>query len=439
MGVSTKSFLFEAGRRFIGAILGLLILRRPLAEFLQAQVDFSYRPGVDIWILTALFFLGMLLVVLPQKIESSRRYQILVLGGVMLVVFIPMAVGWPLPAFSGMTLILFAVSLRSSRYGGKIDFGEDVPRLLIIYLVLQGAAGIAGERGAAPGEILLFLLLIPLCAFLFKLKPEEFKDRASAFKIILPFYGVILILAGLLSRFIEIPLSGVESVMAFLQNIYFTLVEMIALPLSYLVIPIYRIISLFEIEDRESIQPEGEEGIYVEPGEARAEFQETAEEMFSSGPLAAILVILFVIITVWLIRRYLPSPSQDDEAVKEERENLAGRDLLQSDIQNLWTGMRSKLQRRKTVEPDYDLSSPCERVRYSYFLFLKSIQGRISRSPAASPREYYSQLCREEDLQHLTSLMRRLTGLYEKARYGQEISPEEAKEAEKIKDEILEE
>ena len=426
-----RSNLISIINKFIFSGIILLILRNPAAVVISELQDFNYYFGIEIWIFLALSGFGVGNFIINEAITEQRKQQLISIMLVILAALIPILLAWPAAFFLTFSLILYMLSLRGNMYESRVDFSTDLPWMLLIYLlsiVLAGRMGVV----TALGEVVLFMLLVILLGIMLQLRKDKFESSLSAFKILLPFFTFLLIIALLLSVPFNIPIfSGIVALVNLMIDGVFVLIDLALVPISYLVIVFYYIIrwlqSIFGGEP-EIIE---ELGGFEEAPEDQFELAETASESAAGNIAGIIIIVLLGFLAFWMLKKYLNYREGTEEDVREVRENLDAAELFKRDVKNLFNNLRSRFG-SKSQKPEYNMEDPCEQVRYFYYSFLQKAARTTSRSPGVSPRQYCENLAQNKVWQQNYTSLGRLTKLYEKARYGQEITREEAEEAEML-------
>ena len=421
--------------KFLLAGFWLLVLRHPASGLLVDLEGFVPGAEMDYWIFGGLALLSLGTHLIDNSRLSDRLQQLFSLVLPAAVALIPVVLGWPPVAFIVFTLILYILAIRGSMYGGRVDFSTDLPWILLIYL---GAVYAGSRLGQTPAlyEVFLFIFLIIWHGVMLQLGEDKFSDTPTAFKTLFPFFAVLVLASLLLALPFNLPIAAAFlALVDLIGSAFFALVDLILWPVAYLVLPVYYLFrflqGLFggepEVLEQMMELDEGEEMV--------SEFQETAGESSASGLLAVVIIALLLIFALWLLRRYLGYEEREEGYVKEEREDLGAASLFREDVKNLISGVRDRFRRKS--EPDYDRQDPCQRVRYCYYSLLKNWQDFKPRPRGASPRRYFELLTGAEDPplledEDISKQLWQLTRLYEDARYGGEVSEEEAGRAEEI-------
>ena len=430
-----RSNLISIINKFIFSGIILLILRNPATVIISELQGFYYSFEVEIWIFLVLSGFGVGNFIINTAITEQRRQQIISILLVVIAALIPILLSWPAAFFLAFSLILYIVSLRGNMYDSRVDFSTDLPWILLIYLLSVIGAGRLGEVPAL-GEIVLFMLLVILLGIMLQLKKDKFASSLSAFKILLPFFTFLLIMALLLSVPFNIPIfAGFIALVNNMIDGVFALIDLVFVPISYLVLVFYYIFRWLQSVFGGEPEVMEELGGMEDAPEEQFEMVETASESAAGNILGFIIIVLLVFIAFWLLKKYLNYGEEKEEGVKEVRENLDASELFKRDVKNLFHNLRSRFV-GESQRPEYNMEDPCQKVRYFYYSFLQKAATTTSRPPGISPRQYCENLAQNRAWEQSYNSLRRLTELYEKARYGQEITREEVKTAEQLWEEI---
>ncbi len=430
-----RSNLISIINKFIFSGIILLMLRNPLVIMIAELEGFSPAVEVEIWVFLTLSWFGIGNLIVNRMIKNKLRQQISIILLLVSAAIIPIWLAWPYAFFLTLTLILYIISLRGNMYDSRIDFSTDLPWILFFYLLLLVAAG---SLGAVPalGEVILLILLVILFGIFLQIKQEKFASSASAFKIFLPFFAFLLIIAFVLSLPFNIQVySAIITLGNYIYEGIFGLIDLIFVPVSYLVLVVYYIVRWLQRIFGGEPEIMEELGGFEEAPEEQLELAEPASETVAGNVAAIIFIILLGIFAWWFLQKYLNYGAEKNEDVIETRENLDAARLFKQDAKNFFNNLRSRLS-WEDKEPQYELNDPCQKVRHIYYSFLQKAEATTFRSPGASPRQYCEQLTEQEIWREYKSALHRLTRLYEKARYGEKVTVEEVETAEQLWREI---
>ena len=159
-------------------------------------------------------------------------------------------------------------------------------------------------------------------------------------------------------------------------------------------------------------------------------------DRFPGGIFSTIIQILLVVLAVYFIYRAVRGREKTETEVQqgmtEQRESVFETKKLKDSFFAFWKSFKEKVVGQK--HPNYDRDDPVQIVRECYYKFLISAQSICEFKLTYTPEEYLKKIEKRfvsisESEEKELSYIKKLTELYNRARYGENISREEANAA----------
>ena len=403
-------------------------MRTPAEVYAIDILDFNFNFQVEVWLITFLFMAGTWAVIsqenyFDQGLLVGLGYLILIAAGSGVAYFF----GWNLELFIPLAVLLTVASLRQAFYGNRVEYSDDIPRLILIYLFsLLISYNFHGE--VLIWQVFLFFIMILAQAVTIKIDKKKLEDGfTGSYGPMLIFFIIMIFAAIIFAIPFQLPLIEVVRTIAgqfyqFIRPVLYYL----TLGIFYLFYPVMLFIRwIFS-----NFSPEGQEGEAQFGPRTPEDTAEQVQEFLETPdiPLAEIVtVIILIIIGIYLIKRLTKSGTGDNNYLLEERESLSAPKMFLNDLGQLWNKVKAGLSRKK--KPEYDMNQPCQAVRFYYYKFSQLAAKDLLREKNLSARDYKDELIYNAGWQEERLELDNLISIYEKARYKEEVDVEEVEKA----------
>lgn len=415
------NILFNAG-------LWYLILRIPAEVYARDILNFSFTFQVEIWLIAFLVSTGLWAVIsqklyFDQSLTVGLGYLFLIAAGSTAAYYL----NWNLELFIPLSILLTVVSLRQAFYGNRVEYSDDIPRLIFIYLFsILIAYNFQGE--VLIWQVFSFFILILAQAVNFKVDKKKLgKGLTASYGPMLIFFMIMVFAAIVFAIPFQLPLLEVVRVIAGqVYQIIRPVLYYLTLGIFYLLYPVILFIRwLFSNFSSENQNGEAQFGPRT-PQDNADYLQEAIET--PAIPLAEIVtVIVLLIIGVYLIKKLTKSGTAEENYLSEERENLSAPKMFVHDLGQLFNKLKANLSRNNKIH--YDLDQPCQAVRFYYYKFSQLAAKDLIKEKNLSARDYKDELIYNAGWQFEKPELDNLISIYEKARYKEEVETEEVKKA----------
>ena len=414
--------------RFFNAGIWYLILRVPAEVYASDILNFGFNFQVDIWLMAFLFLAGLWAVIarenyFDRSLMIGAGYLFLIAAGSAMAYFL----NWPLELFIPLAILLAVVSLRQAFYGNRVEYSDDIPRLILIYLFsILISYNFQGE--VLIWQVFIFFILLLAQAVTIKVEKKELgKGLTASYGPMFIFFMIMIFAAIVFAIPFQLPiLEVVRAIAGQIYQIIRPVIYYVTLGIFYLFYPVMLFIRwIFS-----NFTPEGQEGeaqFGPRTPEDQAEyFQEVIET--PDLPIAEIITVIILIgIGVYLIKRLTKSGTATDNYLSEERESLSAPKMFINDLGELWNKMKAGFSRDKKIQ--YDMDQPCQAVRFYYYKFSQLAAKDLIKEKNLSARDYKDELIYNAGWQEEKLELDNLISIYEKARYKEEVESEDVERA----------
>ena len=413
--------------------LGIFLLYKPWFNYFYKMRSDYLNLSQQIYFFIIVIFsaiLGKLL----SRIESKFNRLFSVIIFISINFFIIYYLGWPFRYFTLYFLIAIISAFRFEMYFGGSNFNRDFG-LGVVFLLITLIFSSKIQLGLDfINIIIIFVSGIGLSVFF----NYDNKNYRGKFKVIF----ASIFLAGGLSFLIAliVPESSdaLSSLSSYFVATYFKLVDIfiiIIYPLIWLMGPIHRFLmfllnkfSVGELEQPEKTMADPEmEKFFKQVREHEAANTEFGIWLFY---IILGLVVIYLSFRLWKI-----SKNDSEEGFSEERESLLTKEALKNDLNQFINKIKKpfKRNRKKSI---YDESTPLLIIREVYYNFLYKYNKYKYYHNSNTPNDYLYLLLRSGYLKNKKDVSKKLTEIYNRARYKEIVKREEAEKAKKIWEEI---
>ena len=384
-----------------------------------------------LWIV---FFQFSLVVFFTFLKNISRKYLKFVITGIWLLLnlLIIYVSGWLPVIFIPLIILQLFLSLRFFQYQEERQIlYKDLFVICILFIVNLFLEGVYGFSFTI-FQVIIFLLMCFLLILIYNIiymKKEGYSlsKRITIFAVF--FMTTLTIIVSVVTGYLSKSSSRLYSLLEIGYQFFLTMANYVLYPVALL------IEKIIEIARKYSDFSFLEEAIQVEehPPPESSEFTYTQEVLGFSFIRVFAIVVIVVLVTLLVYKIYIKlselNDSGDKSGYKEEKESLYSPGKIKDDLLGFFNSLKNRIIKKNPFE-DYDDSDPAQLVRKYYLKYLFFFNKSCSFKHHYTPRDYAGKLnSKYKFSEYQKSIIYKLTELYNKARYGGNISVEEAEEA----------
>lgn len=440
--------------------LGASLLLQPWLNSLNRVFDFGFsRDFLQLWMVAVIFitihwskYLGRI---------NRELYRKLVIGVYLILnILLLRIIDWPLLFFVPLLLILIFVGLRFRFYSRSANFNTDFfagVLFLLFNIILRNRLGFNINYG----NVILFFAIGICLSVLFNLKGMQHRGYAAQFKPTLIMILIFAVIVISIAFILGLPLQpmffqGIINIINWVYNLFAQVLLAILYPIIWLLAPLMQFIMSFEPEERP--QEDESQGLR-DPEEMSPDLPEKAgeqEPLFNTQIIAyvfyAVLIVLMALLVAYVAKklwdRWQERDKKEEDGYIEERKSIFTMEEFKNDLNNFWSGVKSRFNRQSQREKQYDGSDPALIIREIYYRFLLKYQQLAAFYRFNTPIEYFNKVTgktqKKDEENHIEKenqdeRLKQLTVLYNKARYGESVTEEDIEKARELWEKIKKE
>ncbi|MFW5992395.1 MAG: hypothetical protein ACOCQN_04310 [Halanaerobiaceae bacterium] len=442
--------------------LGASFLLQPWLNSLNRVFGFGFSSDfLQLWMVAVIF----ITIHWSKYLARINRelYRKLVIGAYLILnILLLRIIEWPLIFFTPLLLILILTGLRFRFYSKSANFNTDFfagVLFLLFNIILRNRLGFNINYA----NVILFFAIGICLSVLFNLKGMQHRGYATQFKPTLIMILVFAVMVVIVAFILGLPLQptffqGILNIIGWIYDIFAQLLLAIIYPIVWLLAPLMQLIMSFEPEQ----QPEDESQSMRDPEEMRPDLPEKAgekEPLFNTQIIAyiiyAVLIVLMALLVAYVVKKLWErwkNRSKEEEGYTEERKSLFTMEEFKNDLNNLWSGIKSRFTRQRQGKKSYDGSDPALIIREIYYRFLLRYQVLAAFYRYNTPIEYLKKITgkigkkdeenkqdKEKQVQTQDKRLKQLTELYNKARYSESVTEEDIENARELWEKIRKE
>ena len=412
---------------------GIFLLYKPWFNYFYKMKSNYINLGQQIYFIIIVIFSAILGKIL-SKIKRKFIRLFLVIIFIAINFFIIYYLAWPFRYFTLYFLIAIINAFRFEMYFGGTNFNRDFGLGVVFLLITLIFSSKLKLELDYINIIFIFISGIGLSVF-FNYDNTNYRGK---FKVIF----ASIFLAGGISLLIALLVPSasdtISSLSWYFTKAYFRFVDVFLIviyPLIWLMGYIHKFL-MFLLGKFSGGELERPEKNMADP--KLAEFLENARQNHVADTEFGLwwLYIILGLLPVYLsFRLWKINQDNNEEGFSEERESILSKEVLKNDLNQIFTKAKN-IFKNKNKKDIYDGSTDILIIRELYFNFINYFNKYKSFYSSHTPNDYLKQLMGSGYLKNKKDLSKRLTEIYNKARYREKIKGEEVKKAKKLWEEI---
>lgn len=341
---------------------------------------------------------------------------------------------WNLGYFSLYALIALISGYRFEMYFGGTNFNRDFS-LVIVFLLLTLILNNRFNLGADfLNIIIIFVSGIALSVF-FNFESSTHKNKFKVIFASISLAGGILFLAAIL---VPGTTEFAANILPYFLEIYDKLIDIfliIIYPIIWLLGPLIKFINYLASKtatNQAEIEPQGS----MSNSDLDKIIEQTSGKEISAGTNFWWLYVILGILLIYLsFKLWKLSKDVNEKGFSENRESIFDKEILKNNFKDFVSTAKDKLKRKKENNI-YDKSSLIIKTREIYYHYLNYYSQFKNYHPSETPNDYLYLLLHNDYLINNKKDGKKITEIYNKARYKEQVSETDFQQIKKSWEEI---
>ncbi|MFW5992194.1 MAG: hypothetical protein ACOCQN_03290 [Halanaerobiaceae bacterium] len=449
MRLKKLNLFHEALTALIFSLL-ITILLKPWIQLLTYLINIDSLNNIQFLWQAIIIVLSVFIFRISGYIKKVYYSYLLVMSFVLLNIFFVYISGWEPYLFYSLLAVLIPAGYRLASCHSIDRFHFDLAVIIILFII-----SLALENtlvfSISPGDITLFIFCIIVIATLSHTRQLGKYGYQSSYKLVYIVIGLfflsIIVISFLFAmiidnNFLELVVRGIS----WAYNIFTRLLLLILYPVIRLIAPLMTwLVGIFENMEVDEEQLSPNEGM-GEQNSFEIQPENTGKYELPVYVYWGLLIVVISIIIYYMIKKIRRRKMNKTDGLIEERESIFTFRDLKHDLGNLLGSLFRKFDFSKRQGRDYNTDDPVMLIRKVYYSFLLKANQVLLYRKYQTPVEYYRALTggKNEDIVEMNERekkneVKKLTRLYNKARYYQQVSEEDVEYARKIWQDFIEE